>query len=60
MPVRPPSRMPEADSTNAVRGELPMREPTTDAKPSVQYAMVMRGKVLSGRMKPAATSKKGN
>ena len=35
-PVRPPSRMPDADSTNAVRGELPMRDPTTDANPSVQ------------------------
>ena len=57
MPVRPPSLIPEADSTKAVSGDEPISDPTTDAIPSVQYAMVMRGKVLSGRMKPAGKQK---
>jgi hypothetical protein len=35
MPVRPPSRMPTADSANTVSGEVPSREPITMAAPSV-------------------------
>ncbi len=52
MPVRPPSRMPEADSTNTVHGEEPSSELTTIAAPSQLKANMERSHDLSSLMKP--------
>lgn len=43
-PVRPPSAIPAPDSTNAVTGEQPKREPIEMHIASVQKATVERGK----------------
>src|SRR5690242_13190081 len=43
-PVRPPSWMPDPDSTKAVTGDEPKSEPTEIAKASALYAIVLLGK----------------
>ena len=43
-PVRPPSAMPAPLSIKAVTGEVPRRAPMDTNAPSVQYAIVDRGK----------------
>jgi hypothetical protein len=43
-PVRPPSAIPAPLSIKAVTGEQPSSEPTEIERPSVQYAIVDRGK----------------
>lgn len=52
-PVRPPSRMPEADSMKAAIGEVPMRLPSTLLMPSTQKANVCLGNSFFSFTKPA-------
>ena len=49
IPVRPPSRIPVADSMNTVTGEVPISDPATIATPSEQYARVLRGNNIDMR-----------
>jgi hypothetical protein len=52
-PVRPPSRIPEADSMKAAMGEVPMRLPKTLLRPSTQKANFCLGNSFFSFTKPA-------
>ncbi len=53
IPVRPPSRIPVADSMNTVTGDVPINDPATIATPSEQYAIVLRGNNFLSFTNPA-------
>lgn len=52
-PVRPPSRIPDADSMKAAIGDVPMRLPSTLLMPSTQKAKVCLGNSFFSFTKPA-------